>query len=400
MSPLYTHTEYTDTIPSDYQHDHQNASANPESPLPTKSQLEFNQAIEHLATVAVSRYLSRFPSSPFHPDLIKLRAKDPQYKFVMIALALQGAPFDTHPVPFINDDGEVVRRSGMEAAEALYFMCRRHLNCQFDWDKPRLESLEVVLLLETYCAQTGKIAWRWRWNSMADRLIKIFRINEDPEELWNAEQEAAKNHHQQTLNEQILAAFTDVLMYEDLQPASLDIQVSTWFARERRRRLYWSCFENDVKAAVIGSRPPPFYKPSLKPGYPCTHAMWMAVNPIDGERPSLPQNECRMDIGIALTSLHRILLDIHQLVWHTDPSKVVLRPNYMSAIRDMERKLFEMELPPMTVEKLISTAKAPGVESGLLALFVNMFYQFCHLYLHQPVSHSLLFNSCLRHICS
>ena len=194
---------------------------------------QFQTDLESLANMALDKVISKFKYSPFHISSISARTRDPSYHLVILALGVIGA-FSNPSIQILLPDSEtdrMVPQSGVKAAEILHSMVRKRLFEQLE--RIDLETLEAVFLTILYCAMSGHIAATWRFNSWANRLVWSLKLYIDPDDLLD-EYQLYKDPKTEADVFQNAASFYGI---EDMDMMNF----GSWFNRERRRRLFWSC---------------------------------------------------------------------------------------------------------------------------------------------------------------
>ncbi|KAJ3230492.1 hypothetical protein HDU78_008292 [Chytriomyces hyalinus] len=116
------------------------------------------------------------------------------------------------------------------ACDAFYFKARDLVD-QF-MDFPRVSTIAAFCLLKCLCAGSGRVSASWMYSGMAISMLKDLRRTNAVEDD--------------------LAATLDALADADGTGAGHGVE---WIEREKRRRLWWSCYVGDRYAAAASDRP-------------------------------------------------------------------------------------------------------------------------------------------------
>ncbi|KAI8829473.1 fungal-specific transcription factor domain-containing protein [Chytriomyces cf. hyalinus JEL632] len=146
------------------------------------------------------------------------------------------------------------------ACDAFYFKARDLVD-QF-MDFPRVSTIAAFCLLKCLCAGSGRVSASWMYSGMAISMLKDLRRTNTVEDD--------------------LAATLDALADADGTGAGHGVE---WIEREKRRRLWWSCYVGDRYAAVASDRPMILVDTDCKVHFPSNINDWDAGRPIDRETP-------------------------------------------------------------------------------------------------------------------
>ncbi|KAJ3228980.1 hypothetical protein HDU81_005729 [Chytriomyces hyalinus] len=146
------------------------------------------------------------------------------------------------------------------ACDAFYFKARDLVDQYMDF--PRVSTIAAFCLLKCLCAGSGRVSASWMYSGMAISMLKDLRRTNAVEDD--------------------LGATLDALADADGTGAGHGVE---WLEREKRRRLWWSCYVGDRYAAAASDRPMILVDTDCKVHFPSNINDWDAGRPVDRETP-------------------------------------------------------------------------------------------------------------------
>lgn len=164
-----------------------------------------------------------------------------QSPLILNSIYALAARWSNHPAIKKSSGAEGDKR--YNSGDVFYIRAREMVDHYMD--VPNMTTVNALLILATYAAESGRGSAAWMYSGMAIRMAQELKLNIEPD------------------------------FEESLPPLSGPSSPSTWLEQETRRRLWWTCFIMDRYAGAAADRSMIINEKDCKVYLPATETDWV-----------------------------------------------------------------------------------------------------------------------------